>query len=454
MQYLPYCWDTLARAKRRISPSLEAGLLAAATLAHAAVPLLSDSALMHELPHSLLAHVLAPMLQVVTSRRVVFLSGARARLVLLYKLLDALYIIGLRIGEDMARIHLSPLAIGFFSALDKLENNDAVEDDEADAGAAAGLQQIKQVLNPAATFSAYVCFRQLLGAAHLEANICNLGLVKRLLKLHQAAVQRPVHRPASFLELQGLSPLGGGRGSSASYCGSGTGNMIVVSQSSEDVEGRGNDFNLINKPAVDSGRHLKGNWLAYWEHELGKDDRDNEFNFKQIKLQSFTGHVGGVKSLHPLDNENSFLSGGRDKTVRLWSVRNLGEGDSQVAAQSVFSGHKKSVFYVSFLPGPGHAVTCDGSNTNIFLIIRNVLWRTDAGSLLVWDPFVMSTVAEFECGAKTTFCAARVVPEPGHCVLAATTEGAVRLLDTRAPRGATCELRVSQVSAVLIYLNI
>ena len=33
---------------------------------------------------------------------------------------DALYIIDLRIGEDMARIHLSPLAIGFFSALDKL----------------------------------------------------------------------------------------------------------------------------------------------------------------------------------------------------------------------------------------------------------------------------------------------------------------------------------------------
>ena len=59
-----------------------------------------------------------------------------------------------------------------------MENNDAVEDDEADAGAAAGLQQIKQVLNPAATFSAYVCFRQLLGAAHLEANIA--GIINKM----------------------------------------------------------------------------------------------------------------------------------------------------------------------------------------------------------------------------------------------------------------------------------
>ena len=74
--------------------------------------ILLDTVLMNELPHSLLALIMVPLLQKLTSRNVLFLSGYRSRLVLLLKWFDALYMIGLRIGQEMARQHLTALAVG------------------------------------------------------------------------------------------------------------------------------------------------------------------------------------------------------------------------------------------------------------------------------------------------------------------------------------------------------
>eukprot|EP00092_Neocalanus_flemingeri_P037978 GFUD01041344.1.p1 GENE.GFUD01041344.1~~GFUD01041344.1.p1 ORF type:complete len:1145 (+),score=428.61 GFUD01041344.1:479-3436(+) len=419
VQYLPYCWDLVSRAKKRISSSLEGGLLGCLAMLHSSLPLLSDTVIMNELPHSLLAHLLVPLLQVVTTRRVTFTGGARPRLVLLYKLLDVVYMVGLRIGEEMARTHLTPLVTGLFSSFDKLESPDQDPD--------PALAQLRLVLTPSMAFSAYICFYQLLGGSHMESNIPNLPLVRRLCCSHQASLQGFTHRPVSFLELQGLPHKV--TSTSTSFGGSGTGNMIVVSEERE-VKG---ELELISRPPTDSARQLKGNWLAYWEHEIGRDEREVMFNLKQIKLQTFTGHTGSVRTLAVLDNENSFLSGGKDRTVRLWSIRNVGEGEAMVGAQSVYTGHRKSVFSVSFLAGPGLAVSCDGG-------------------VQLWDPFVLGTVREFDTGrdsSRVTFCAVRPLAEPGQGVVAATSEGGVRVIDTRVA-GCGTELRVSYGAAGLI----
>lgn len=38
--------------------------------------------------------------------------------------------------------------------------------------------------------------------------------------------------------------------------------------------------------SISEDRHLRGNWLAYWEHEVGRPDKEPpRFTFKQIRLQ-------------------------------------------------------------------------------------------------------------------------------------------------------------------------
>jgi hypothetical protein len=39
-----------------------------------------------------------------------------------------------------------------------------------------------------------------------------------------------------------------------------------------------------------TARHLRGNWRAYWEHEIGKPaSGDSRFNIAHVKLQTFAG---------------------------------------------------------------------------------------------------------------------------------------------------------------------
>lgn len=160
---------------------------------------------------------------------------------------------------------------------------------------------------------------------------------------------------------------------------------------------------------------LCGNWLAYWQYEIGVSQHDPRFHFHQIKLQSFSGHSGAIKCVAPLSSEDFFLSGSKDKTVRLWPLYNYGDGTSEVPPRFTYSEHKKSVFYVSQLEASQHVVSCDGT-------------------VHIWDQFTGKLIRTFdELDSKAPITAVTTMPPPYHSISVASADSVLRFIDHRKP---------------------
>lgn len=408
LQYLPYTWDLISISKKKFTPNLEGGLIGSIALLHHIVPYLSDSLLMNELQDNLLGNILYPVLQLSTSKNRSFLLGPRSRSLLVYKFLDVVYLIGLRIGEEMAKTHLTPLCTAFFSAFDQVWTGEGQLLPDFST-----LNELSETLSMKIAYSAYVAFYNLLGRSHLDESITNLGTIKALCLIHQDSGE-PLPRPATHRCLRGMnyesSPSSGNKVEiSASQSG---GNFVLPQEDSFNSELHG----LITKEIPNTNRHLKGNWLAYWEHEIGKPDVDAKFSLKQIKLQNFHGHQGAIKSLFVMDNENSFLSGSRDRTVKVWSLRSQGDGSSNMACQWTYPHHKKSIYSVFFKERLRHVVSHDSS-------------------IHVWDPFVGMSVFQMESGQLVHNLAD--FPAPSPLIITVTQDSMLHLVDCRLGQNVT-----------------
>lgn len=283
------------------------------------------------------------------------------------------------------------------------------------------LDEIKEVFTPQLAHVSYVPFLKYLGDHIMKNFVKNLPLILTL--CHE--FEQPEYASFGYNSRkdsmrnkssnEDVSMTDGSGVVTSSFGTAMIGNRIEVYKENEKSEiGPMELLDLIahKYDQISTTRHLRGNWLAYWEHEIGRSEKNNHFNFKQIKLQTFAGHANSVRSLLCLDNENSFMSASKDKTVKLWSLRSEGDGSKVSSCQFTYTNHRKSVHSLTFLESLRLAVSCDSS-------------------VHIWDPFVGGDIGQLESPKFTPVSIVKTYPAPSSLILAGTAESTIKIIDAR-----------------------
>ncbi|XP_076671390.1 WD repeat domain 81 isoform X2 [Andrena cerasifolii] len=470
LQYFAHMVELLALCKRKLTQNLEGGLISCLTLLNHITPYLNDATLMDVLHEPVVKAILYPTVRILSSTRFTFPNGLVARTVMAEKYLETIFMFSLRLGSVVVKNHLAVLIQRLFLAFDKSFNQavagnfkseinqkvmsdhflrvKVLNEDNRDTRALQSNfdKDVAESYSPPVTENMDVsdpqknkAFEELKAVFTIEfahktyvlLNKCiDSETLEQILK-HFEHVRDLCHKYEQETKVTPSDIEGNKYCASCNYNATESteethkdaysfGNISVVGnrfaiQKNDIREYIPSENIMSNREASCSsctGRQLRGNWLAYWEHEIGRSDKDTAFNIKQIKLQTFSGHTNSIRCLYVLDNENSFVSGGRDKTVKLWSLRSQGDGNTVSSCQYTYTGHKKSILALTFLESLRYVVTCDGT-------------------VHCWDPFMGSLLGCPESSRPVPVNTLIASPSPCTTLLAGTTDITLRVIDCR-----------------------
>ncbi|KAI5730047.1 hypothetical protein M8J76_009407 [Diaphorina citri] len=468
LQYIPHVAELIALCKRtRVSANLEGGLVASMALLKHTIPYLAVTTLTEIMQDVLCKTILHPCIRLLSSTKVLFPSGSLSRSCLAVKLIDCLYMLSLRIPNRQILLVVPPLQ-RFFQAFDKvqrlkmsigtvgavssavetlnqeptkmkssielllnqddLKGNESAEsispppslisrDPNKEKNMEKVIEELSQVFSPALAHLAYIPFLRYFNESFLDQSLVNHDHIKAL--SHEASQEESRHDGLG----SGATPSPSDIHSWVETLSQDTGSFGTVKGNRLEIQDPDVLSAEVTRKMEYTARHLRGNWRAYWEHEIGKPaSGDSRFNIAHVKLQTFAGHVNSVKCLHVMDNENSFMSASRDKTVKLWTLRNQGDGSAITAPQWTYTYHRKSVLSLSFIERLRLVASCDS-------VIH------------FWDPWVGRPIQVLEkLGPVNTL---KALPAPHSSILAATTDPALRLIDARTPNPSSYEFKIS-----------
>ncbi|RUS77104.1 hypothetical protein EGW08_015141, partial [Elysia chlorotica] len=310
-----------------------------------------------------------------------------------------------------------------------------------------GAEELMMVFSPELAQACFIPLCRVFGYIHMEKQLPNENLIRQLCAQHDTEYdvmssdeinshpETPSHetllspeteKDTLYLASTANNQSGGNIGTNVAVVGNRIELHEVTSTKHTQADtgnfGRGYRHSGLLKIGQDDlrsadmdqnkSRHLRGNWLAYWERELGLHERDTMFNFMQIELQTYTGHSSSIRSLYTMDTENCFISASKDKTVRLWSIDSQGGGLTKQRCQFCYNRHKKSVFSVAYVESCRLVASCDST-------------------VHIWDPFTGLGINQLESTKYSPVVAVTALPAPSRLVAMATTESTLRFLDMR-----------------------
>ncbi|KAI9584183.1 hypothetical protein GQX74_010518 [Glossina fuscipes] len=429
LQYFPHISELIATGTKRITTSLEGAIISTLQLLKYLIPCLTDTTIMEHLKDVFLNAIILPVLNFLNSTNVLMPSGYLGRSVLARKLIDAVYVLCVRIGSDMTREHLCVSVLQpFFQIFDKAYGRDGSAEDLQHHR--REIEELRDVFCTALAHSAYLAFLRFLGDETMRRSLLNFEFIVTLCHEFEQphykscdinfsasgdAVDSPIDRRSELAQEMSVAN---------SFGTQVIGNRLEVAnakvketpQHIDSLEAL--DMVTYKLEHLPTTRYLKGNWLAYWRHEITRSDKDTNLNLKQIKLQSFVGHTNSVRALLVLDNENSFISASKvfqhlqDKTVKLWSLRSEGDGSKTTSCQFTYTAHRKSIHSLTFLESARFVVSCDSG-------------------VHMWDPFIGRPLGILDNPKHNAITVVKCLPSPSPLVVAGTAEASVKIIDSR-----------------------